>query len=123
MLFDYRKLYWLNFQNNKATLEQASLTGENQQTVISDQLFRPRSLTIKGHFIYWMDGVSKSRRGFKLERFNLDTKKREIICHRENVTILPFSMDISDSLDSIYVSDWHNMAVWKINLPIMEKER
>ena len=120
---NYRKLYWLNVQNNKVTLEQSSLTGKNQQTILSEQLFRPRSLIIKGGFIYWVDGISKSRRGFKVERFNMDTKKRETVCHHKNLTILPFAMDVSDSLDSIYMSDWHNMAVWKLNLPTIEKER
>ena len=120
-----RKLYWINFRNEKATLEQSSLTGSNQKSILSDKLFRPRSLIIKDKFIYWMDGLSKSRRGrgFKLERFNIESETRETVCHSEDVTMNPFSMDVSDSLDSVYVSDWSSNAIWRLDLNITEHER
>ena len=97
----------------------------NQQTVISSELFRPRSLIIKDRFVYWMDGLSKNRRakGFKLERYNVENGKRETVCHSKDKTINPFSMDINDNQDSVYVSDWLNMAVWKLDLNQTDSER
>ena len=119
------KIYWINFQNEQATLEQASLTGSNRRTILSDHLFRPRSLIIKDKFIYWMDGLSRNirGRGFKLERFNIESKMRETVCHSEDVTITPFSMDVSDSLASVYVTDWSSNAIWRLDLNITEHER
>ena len=124
-LWNSRKLYWINYRNGQATLEQSSLTGVNQQTVLSDNLFRPRSLIIKDQFIYWIDGLSKSRRarGFKLERYNINNGKRETVCHSEDKTINSFSMDVNDNQDSVYVSDWLNMAVWKLDLNQTDSER
>jgi hypothetical protein len=119
------KVYWINFRNERATLEQSSLTGSNRKTILSDQLFRPRSLIIKDKFIYWMDGLSRNRRGrgFKLERYNIDSETRETVCHSEDVTINPFSMDVSDSLSSVYVTDWSSNAIWRLDLNITEHER
>ena len=72
-----------------------------------------------------MDGLSKNRRakGFKLERYNLENRKRETVCHSKDKTINPFSMDINDNQDSVYVSDWLNMAVWKLDLNQTDSER
>ena len=119
------KIYWINFRNERATLEQSSLTGSNRKTILSDQLFRPRSLIIKDKFIYWMDGLSRNRRGrgFKLERYNIDSETRETVCHSEDVTINPFSMDVSDSLASVYVTDWSSNAIWRLDLNITAHER
>ena len=82
-------------------------------------------MIIKDKFVYWMDSISKRRqaRGFKLERFDIEAGKRETVCQSEKVTINPFSMDVSDSLEVIYVSDWRNMAIWKLNLNTTENER
>ena len=122
--FICRQLFWLNYNQNQPTIEQSDLDGENRQTTLSDELLRPRSLVMKGRNIYWIDRLSKRRRrGFKLERFNIDSKKREIICQTGNVTVEPFAMDISETLDSIYWSDWHNMAIWKVDLLSIEEER
>ena len=119
-----RQLFWINFNSNQPTIEQSYLDGGTRETILSDELFRPTSLIIKGRYIYWMDRISKgSRRGFKLERFNIDSKKREIVCQSKNVTIEPFAMDISESLDSIYWSDWHNMAIWKLDLLSIAAQR
>ena len=72
-----------------------------------------------------MDGLSKNRRakGFKLERYNVENGKRETVCHSKDKTINPFSMDINDNQDSVYVSDWLNMAVWKLDLNQTDSER
>ena len=125
MGFIYSKLYWINYKNGKATIQQSTLMGGNQQVIVSDDLFRPRSLIIKDRYVYWMDGLSKSRRakGFKLERYNIDNGKRETVCHSKDKTINPFSMDINDNLESVYVSDWLNMAVWKLDLNNTDSKR
>lgn len=100
------------------------MDGSTRETILSDELFRPTSLIVKGGYIYWMDRISKSsRRGFKLERLNIDSKKREVVCQNKNVTIEPFALDISESLDTAYWSDWHNMAIWKLDLLSIAAQR
>ena len=101
------------------------MTGSNEEIILSsDELQRPRSLVVKGAFLYWMDRITKRRRGgFKIERYNINTKLKETVCSSNNTTMQPFAMDINDNGESVYVSDWHNMVVWKLKLNTTDDKR
>ena len=110
-------MYWLNLKRKKASIERSSLDGKHRQSIISQDLHRPRSLIVKGTYIFWMDQLFPgNRRGFKLERYNIGTGTRDIICQHEETTFLPFAMDISDNFETVYWSDWQNLAIWKMDL-------
>ena len=118
-------MYWVDSRSNKATIKKSSLTGSNEEIILSSlELQSPRSLIVKGKFLYWMDRITKRRRGgFKLEKYNINTKLKETVCSSHNMTMQPFAMDISDKGDFVYVSDWHNMVVWKLKLNTTDDKR
>lgn len=107
-------MFWTDW-GNEAKIEKCQMDGSNRKTIVSgSDVGWPNGLTIDygTSTLYWMDA-----RLDHMMKANFDgSEKLKVL---ENLRH-PFGLDINNGY--AYWSDWHDMAIYRINMSRMASE-
>ncbi|KAI3389567.1 hypothetical protein SNEBB_009857 [Seison nebaliae] len=98
-------MFWTSWENKKAKIIRASMSGSNRTTIVSEKLKWPNALTIdyEDNYLYFADAYYDL-----IERVNFDGSNRISIA----ATVHPFAVTVSDHY--IYWTDWNLKGVYKM---------